>query len=121
MTIRSFRDLEAWQLGMDLVIESYRITRSFPREEQFGLTTQLRRAAVSVPSNIAEGHNRGATGAYINHLSIALGSEAELQTILEIAVRLGYVATTATEEAENLSRTVGRMLRALIGKLELHR
>ena len=85
MTINNFRDLRVWQSGMELVVQVYRLTQSFPREEQYGLTSQMRRAAVSVPSNIAEGHARESSKEYLNHLSIVQGSLAELQTQIEIA------------------------------------
>jgi four helix bundle protein len=93
--ISSYRDLDVWNLGIDLVVSCYRITHSFPRQEEYGLSAQLRRAAVSVPSNIAEGHARASTGDYLRHLSIAHGSLAELETHLEIARRLGYLEQTA--------------------------
>ena len=84
MPIQSFRDLVVWQRSMVLVEQVYELTDTFPRREQFGLTSQIRRCAVSIPSNIAEGHTRK-TGHYLEHLKIASGSEAELQTQLEIA------------------------------------
>ena len=88
--IKSFRDLLVWQKAMQLVTDIYRVTRSFPKEEQFGLTTQLRRAAVSVPANIAEGQGRRHSREFDNFLSMALGSLAEVQTHLEI----GYASNT---------------------------
>jgi len=87
MKITSYRDLEAWQLGMDLAEAIYGLTRKFPREELFGLTSQLRRAAVAIPSNVAEGHRHG-TVAYRHYVTIALGSHAECETQLELASRL---------------------------------
>lgn len=78
--VLSFRDLEVWQRGMDLVIAVYHATEVLPQSERYGLTSQMRRAAVSIPSNIAEGHARRSDGAYLNHLRIALGSQAELLT-----------------------------------------
>lgn len=92
MTIKSFRDLRVWQLAMELVELIYRVTQSFPKHEIYGLTSQIQRAAVSVPSNIAEGHTREHTKEYLYHLSIAQGSLAELETQLEIAARLNYLA-----------------------------
>ena len=89
--ILSFRDLEVWQVSMDLALEVYRITASFPADERFGLTSQLRRAGVSIPSNVAEGHARKSDGAFLNHVRIALGSLAELGTQLEVATRLDYL------------------------------
>jgi four helix bundle protein len=89
--VLSFRDLEVWQASMDLVVEIYRASRGFPVEEKYGLTSQLRRAGVSVPSNIAEGHARKGDGAFLNHVRIALGSLAEVATQLEVATRLEYL------------------------------
>ena len=85
--VQSFRDLEAWQIGIELVTRTYALTRTFPREELYGLTSQLRRAAIAVPSNISEGHRQG-TRAYAHHITIALGSLAEVETQLELARRL---------------------------------
>lgn len=93
MKIKSFRDLRVWQLAMEIVELVYRLTRSFPRSEVYGLSSQIQRAAVSLPSNIAEGHTREHTKEYLQHLSIAQASLAELETQLEIATRLKYVST----------------------------
>src|SRR6266850_5911802 len=89
--IRDYRDLEVWQKAMDLVADCYTVTKQFPREELYGLTAQLRRSAVSVPSNIAEGRGRRGIGGFLYHLSVANGSLVELETQLLIAVRLGYL------------------------------
>ena len=113
MTINSFRDLRVWQAGMDLVEQIYRLTQSFPREEQYGLTSQMRRAAVSVPSNIAEGHARESSKEYLNHLSIVQGSLAELQTQIEIAARLDFVTTEAARQTLELSAALSRQIFAL--------
>ena len=86
-----YSELVVWQKAMDLVTEIYKITATFPSDERFGLSSQARRAAVSIPSNIAEGHGRKSTGAYVNHLSIAYGSLMELETQIQIAVRLNFV------------------------------
>jgi four helix bundle protein len=86
MGIQSFRDLVVWQKAMELVVECYRITRSFPDAEKFGLTSQMQRAAVSIPANIAEGRERGHLKEFIRHLGIACGSQAELETHIEIAI-----------------------------------
>src|SRR5215207_8042531 len=88
--VLNHRDLEAWRVGMDAVTETYRISADFPKSETYGLSSQMRRAAVSVPSNIAEGQARKGRAA-INHLNIAIGSFAELDTQLEVAVRLAYL------------------------------
>ncbi len=108
----SFRDLEVWQMSMQLVEEIYRVTRLMPLDA-FDLRRQLRRAAVSVPANIAEGWRRRSRLAYRNHVSIALGSQAELETELEIAVRIGALTREATVDVVNLTGSVGRMLTRL--------
>jgi len=91
--IQSFRDLQIWQKSMELTVAVYRITQSFPREEIFGLTSQLRRCAISIPSNIAEGQGRSSEREFLHFLSIARGSNCELQTQVEIARRLGLADT----------------------------
>src|SRR5215510_5282912 len=90
MPVKSFRDLRVWQAGMDLVEQVYLLTQQFPKHEMYGLASQMQRAAISIPSNIAEGHTRTHSKEYLHHLSIARGSLAELQTQLEIALRLKY-------------------------------
>src|SRR3954467_1331773 len=89
--IHSYRDLIVWQDSMDLVVSIYRITATFPKEERYSLTSQLQRAAVSVPSNIAEGHGRSRTGDYLRLLSVAVGSLSEVETQVQIARRLEYI------------------------------
>src|SRR6476659_1156091 len=89
--VRSYQDLVAWQKAMDLVELVYGATRGFPREEVYGLTSQVRRAAVSVPSNIAEGQGRASTKEFLHHLSIARGSLFEVETQVLVAQRLGYL------------------------------
>jgi four helix bundle protein len=118
MRIESFRDLVAWQRAMDLVVECYRITKRFPGEERFSLTAQLRRAAVSVPSNIAEGKGRGFCKANVNHLTIASGSLCELSTQLEIAHRLGYLDATVLASMNDRMEEVGRLVTALRKSIE---
>jgi four helix bundle protein len=114
----TYRDLEAWKRGMDLVEQSYKLTASFPKGEQFALTSQMRRAAVSVPSNLAEGHCRRTTKAYANHVSIALGSHAELETCIEVATRLGFIGLTERKNIIVVSDSVGRLLSGLYQSLE---
>ncbi|MGQ0633168.1 MAG: four helix bundle protein [Planctomycetaceae bacterium] len=97
MSISSYRDLQVWQRGMDLVVACYRLAKRFPDEERFGLVSQLQRAAVSVPANIAEGRGRSTTRDFLRHLSIACGSLAELETHIAIGVRLGYVQSLDIE------------------------
>jgi len=118
MGVNSHRDLLVWQKAVDLVVGCYRITSTFPRTEQYGLTSQLQRAAVSVPANIAEGKGRATTGAYLNHLSIAAGSLAELDTHLVVAHRLGLVSDMALIEIQKQLEEVGRMLTGLRKSLE---
>jgi len=118
MKITSFRDLRVWQLAMDLVELVYRLTRSFPRNEIYGLASQIQRAAVSVPSNIAEGHTREHTKEYLHHLSMSQASLAELETQLEIAIRLRYVslqeARSIAEHAESLGKQLYALRNALL-------
>ena len=119
--ISSYRDLEVWQLGMELVLDCYAITKRLPADERFGLTAQTRRAAVSIPSNVAEGHNRrspNSNNAYRNHVSIALGSAGELDTHFEIALRLGYLKSVELAAASQKLGRVGQMLRRLQQSLE---
>ena len=116
--INSFRDLAVWQKAMTLVERCHRASERFPRDERFGLTTQVRRAAVSIPSNIAEGFCRRGRASYVNHLSIALGSEAELETQIEIARRLGYLLPADADVMIDDLQEVGRMLNGLITSLE---
>lgn len=113
MQIRDHKDLLVWQRAMDLVVESYKIAESFPDREKYGLTSQLQKAAVSVPANIAEGHSRKSTGAFLNHLGIASGSIAELETHIEIGVRLKYVQQQKVDAALDLLAEVRRMLEGL--------
>jgi four helix bundle protein len=118
MGLESHRDLLVWQKSMDLVVRCYELSARFPRDELFGLTSQLRRAAVSIPANISEGHGRSSTGAFLNHLSIAHGSVKELETHLLIAERLKYVTEASANDAVNAVLEVGRMLRGLRRSIE---
>jgi four helix bundle protein len=113
MSIASFRDLRVWQLGMDLVQQVYSITRVFPAHERYGLASQMQRAAVSIPSNIAEGHARQHRREYVQHLSIAQASLAELDTQLEIAVRLDYLQGEDCLGTREAIDSPGRQLRSL--------
>jgi four helix bundle protein len=119
--IETFRELEAWQISMELVVDCYHLTDRYPTDERYGLTRETRRSAVSIPSNIAEGHNRHARNAYLNHVNIALGSQAELESQLEIAVRLGYLARKEVEAFSNKLARVGQMLHGLQRSLESRR
>ena len=113
MPVVKFRDLEVWQLSMKLVEGCYRITAALPEHERYGLVSQTRRAAVSIPSNVAEGHNRRLPKPYRNHVNIALGSQAELETLLELTVRLGFLPAESLTEVNDLVRRVGQMLNGL--------
>jgi four helix bundle protein len=112
MLIKSYRDLEAWQIGMDFVVSIYSVTRTFPREEMFGLTAQLRRAAVAIPSNVSEGHQHG-TKAYLHFVVMALGSLAETQTQLEVASRLRIGSEDELESASALAVRLRQVLHGL--------
>jgi four helix bundle protein len=111
--IKSYRDLRAWQGGVDPVTEIYRETQSFPPQEIYGLTSQLRRAAVSIPSNIAEGHAREHTREFLNFISIAQGSLAEMQTQIEIAKRLKYFSEEKTERLLDQTVSLSKQLYSL--------
>ena len=115
--IKNYRDLIVWQKAVDLVTEAYRLSDLFPKGEDFGLRLQVRRAAVSIPANIAEGHGRTGVGEYLHHLSIAHGSLAELETLLTVAVNLGYLKPNVAETIEKRSEEVSRLLRALMRRL----
>ena len=109
----TYRDLDAWKQGMDLVEHCYRATASFPKSELYGLAGQLRRAAVSIPANVAEGHCRRTTKAYSNHVSIAIGSHGELETCIELGGRLGFLSPAERDRILAVSHSVGRLLNGL--------
>jgi four helix bundle protein len=113
MAINNFRELRVWQSGMELVEQIYRLTQLFPHHEQYGLTSQLRRCAISIPSNIAEGHAREHLKEYLYHVSVAQGSLAELQTQIEIAERLSYLSHDQSEQLLNTAESLSRQLYAL--------
>ena len=114
--IQSFRDLVVWQKGMHLAVRVCKISESLPSSEAFGLTSQLRRAAVSIPSNIAEGKAVGGR-TYPRHVKIALGSEAELQTQIELAKRLEMLTDGDARTLLDETSEVGRMLTTLLASL----
>jgi four helix bundle protein len=116
LMIHSFRDLVVWQKGMELAVRVYKISEQLPRSEAFGLTSQIRRAVVSIPSNIAEGKAIGGRS-YPRHVKIALGSEAELQTQIELAKRLEMLTETDASGLLKEASEVGRMLTALLNSL----
>lgn len=116
---KGFRDLIAWQKGMELSEMVYKITSSFPKEELYGITSQMRRAAVSIPSNIAEGQLRNSKKEFIQFLSIALGSCAELSTQLELSKRLRYLTESDFERISELIYEVMKILHGLRKKHQL--
>src|SRR5882672_2553432 len=120
--VRGYRDLVVWQDSMNLVVAIYSITAAFPREERYSLVDQLRRAAVSVPSNIAEGHGRSRTGDYLRHLSVAVGSLGEVETQVQIARRLEYIAeddeSRLLDSCNAIAKMLGGLIRSLRRRLE---
>ena len=116
--ISYYEDLIVWQKSMDLVEEVYKLVKLLPSDEIFGLASQMRRAAVSIPSNIAEGQSRHTTKEFFNFLSIANGSKSELKTQLQICVRLGYISAEKAQNAISLCEEISKMLYALINKIE---
>jgi four helix bundle protein len=118
MSVQTYRDLEVWQFSMDLVEQCYRLSRKFPKEELFGITSQIRRAAVSVPSNIAEGQGRDHTREFLKSLSIARGSLMELETQLLICVRIDLLYEDAVKPQLDRTDRISRMLTGLRKALE---
>jgi len=114
----SFRQLKVWREAMTLVEEVYTASRQFPADERFGLTAQIRRAAVSIPSNIGEGARRKRRRAFLHHLDIALGSQGEVEVQLEIAHRLGLLPPDVYGRINPRVEAVGRMLNGLIDSLQ---
>jgi four helix bundle protein len=118
MTLKSYRDLKVWQKAMDLVVECYRITTLLPKNETYGLVSQIQRAAVSIPANIAEGQGRDHLGDYLHHLSMDNGSLMELETHLLLLPRLSYLSSSELENAFHLTDEVGKMLSGLSKSLK---
>jgi four helix bundle protein len=116
--IRSYQDLRVWREAMDLVTNVYRFSRSLPKEELYGLTFQMRRSAVSIPANIAEGYGREHRGSYAQHLRIAQGSLKELETHLLIVVRIELADVAIIEPLSNHCDQIGKMLRGLIRSVD---
>jgi len=117
INVQSYRDLICWQKAVELVLQIYRCTQSFPREETYGLVSQMRRAAVSIPSNIAEGHGRMSTGEFKQFLGHALGSLMEIETQVVIARALTYIdSKTANQLLEHIAE-IGRILNGLLRSL----
>lgn len=119
--INGYRDLKVWNRAMDLVVRSYEVTKGLPKSEQYGLISQIQRAAVSIPANIAEGKGRKHLGDYLRHLSFARGSLMELETHMLIAERLGYITSQQAEAILSLTEEVSRMLSSLQRALEKRR
>ena len=117
MPARGYRDLRVWQRSMDLLLDAYRISERLPAREVYVLDSQLRRAALSVPANIAEGAARFHRGDFVRHLSIARGSLAELETLIDAAGRLGYLPAEDRERLAAATASLGRMLTTLIRRL----
>jgi four helix bundle protein len=118
VSIRDFTELLVWQKAVELVEMVYRVTKQFPHEELYGLTGQFRRAAVSVPANVAEGHGRQSTRDYLRFLSISRGSLKEVETYIFIAERLGYIDIRKKAELLQLTAEVGRLSAGLITSLK---
>ena len=116
--ITTFRNLVAWNRAIDLVVLLYQISDGFPRHELYGLVSQLRRAAVSIPANIAEGNSRLSTAAYLNHVHVALGSLGELRALIEVASRLGFIAEADQPRICEHLDEVGRLLGGLRAALK---
>lgn len=114
----NFRDLRVWNNTVDLAVTVYRLTEEFPDRERFGLSFQLRKSAVSVPSNIAEGNARLTTPDYLRHLSISRGSLAEFDTQIEIARRISYLEASDADALQDAISTANRQLQALIQSLQ---
>ena len=117
--IKSYRDLVVWQQAMDFAAAIYEATKNWPKEEVYGLTSQVRRAAVSVPANIAEGYGRENRGSYQQFLRIAQGSLKEVETHMLIAERVGIASSNSVQPLLEMSESVGKLLRLLIRKLSI--
>lgn len=116
--IESYRDLLIWQQAMDLVTEIYALTKTWPKDEVYGLTSQVRRASVSIPANIAEGYGRESRASYQNFLRIAQGSLKEVETLLQVAVRVDIETKERVESLMRRCESVGKLIRLLVRKLE---
>jgi four helix bundle protein len=117
MRTSNYKELKVWQKAMDLTIEVYGLTRQFPKEELYALSDQLKRAVVSIPSNIAEGHGRNSIHEFIRFLNISRGSLYEVETQLEISERLGYINTEVISKNKTLITEISKMLNSLISYL----
>ena len=113
----SYRDLKVWQKAMDLTVSCYKATQAFPADERFGLTAQIRRAAVSVASNIAEGYGRDSDGSFVQFLRVSQGSLKELETQVIVSERIGVLNSPSAQSLLSAADEIGRMLRGLINSL----
>lgn len=116
--VTTYKDLVVWRASVDLAVQVYALTDRFPRAERFGLISQMRRAAVSIPANVAEGNSRHSTRAYMNHVHIALGSAGELAALIEVSRRLSYLAPIDASTLSGDLERVGRMLSGLRAALQ---
>lgn len=116
-SVKTYRDLEVWQRAMSLVEMVYSLTETFPDSERFGLTSQMRRSAVSIPANLAEGHGRSHRREYLHHVSFARGSLCELETLLILSARLGYADDGRSKDVWRLCQETGMMLNRLLSAL----
>jgi len=120
-TFKSYRNLEVWQRSMQLAKRIYQVTEKFPSDERFGLTNQLRRASVSVPSNLAEGHARFGAGEFSRFISISMGSVAEIETQVLLSTDLGYISDDLSRGILSELETIGKMLRGLAKSINKRR
>ena len=120
-TIRSFRDLDAWRVAMDLTMCAYDLAQRLPATERFESSSQIRRAAVSIPANIAEGQSCGQNGRFLHHLGIAQGSVGELDTELEIARRRGFISVAECAETVKLLERSGQLIHGVAGSVRERR
>jgi len=118
LLITSYQDLKVWQLAMDLAFDCYKVTRAFPRDELYGMTSQIRRASSSIAANIAEGHGRENTGSFIQFLRIGQGSLKELETYLVLAARLEFIDAKQSKELLGVTEEIGKMIRSMIRRLQ---
>ena len=117
MKTSDYKELQVWQKAMDFVVEIYEISKLLPKEETYGISDQIRRAAVSIPSNIAEGQSRNSAKEFIQFLSIARGSLAELETQLLICIKVNMLSEDNITEAQNIITEIGKMIKGLMNKL----
>jgi four helix bundle protein len=116
--IKSYKDLDVWMMSMSLAESCYRVTKDFPRDEMYGMTSQIRRASASIPANVAEGYGRDQTGGFIQFLRIAQGSARELETHLILAGRVGLLRSDVLSGLLDECERISKMLRSMIRSLE---